>query len=163
TDPLGTWILFENTSLANTAVQKLREGGAILQNHITTVKGLAKSILATLSPATRIIDPEEQHLLFARIGADVLGKKRITDTQTENLVNLFITLKTNKLALPAGEDKFNDFREIFRQYEQFCEEENCCDSILAIERAARVAGEMDIGTVLCYALYKPTPLAVDLL
>ncbi len=163
TDPLGTWILFENTSLANTAIQKLREEGAILQNHITTVKGLAKSILATLSPATRIIDPEEQHLLFARIGADVLGKKRITDTQTENLVNLFITLKTNKLALPAGEDKFNDFREIFRQYEQFCEEENCCDSILAIERAARVAGEMEIGTVLCYALYKPTLLAVDLL
>ncbi|MDO9523470.1 MAG: PD-(D/E)XK nuclease family protein [Methanocorpusculum sp.] len=162
-DPLRTWILFENTDLANAAVKKLRDEGAILPDHITTIKGLAKSILRSLSPAARIIDPEEQHLIFARKGADVLGKKRITDTQTENLVNLFITLKTNKLVLPTGEDKFNDFREIFRQYEQFCEEENCCDSILAIERAARIAGEMDIGTVLCYALYKPSPLAGDLL
>ncbi len=163
TDPLRTWILFENTSFANTAVQKLREDGAILPDHITTVKGLAKSILATLSPASRIIDPEEQHLLFARIGSDVFGKKRITDTQTENLVNLFITLKTNKLALPAGDDKFNDFREIFSRYEEFCRENDCFDSILAIEQAAGIAGEMEIGTVLCYALYKPTPLAVDLL
>ena len=163
TDPLGTWILFENTSLANTAVQKLREGGAILPDHITTVKGLAKSILHILSPAARIIDPEEQHLLFARIGADVWGKKRIADTQTENLVNLFITLKTNKLILPAGEEKFNSIREIFRRYEQFCTENDCCDAILAIERAAGIAGEMDISTVLCYKLYKPTPLAGDLL
>ncbi len=163
TDPLRTWILFENTDLANAAVKKLREEGAILPDHITTIKGLAKSILRSLSPTARIIDPEEQHLIFARIGADVWGKKRITDTQTENLVNLFITLKTNKLVLPTGEDKLNDFREIFRQYEQFSLENDCCDSILAIERAARIAGEMDIGTVLCYALYKPSPLAGDLL
>lgn len=163
TDPFGTWILFENTSLANTAVQKLREEGPILKDHITTIKGLAKSILRSLSPKSRIIDPEEQHLLFARIGADVLGKKRITDTQTENLVNLFITLKTNKLVLPEGDDKFNDFQEIFFRYEEFCRKNDCCDSILAIEQAAGIAGEMEIGTVLCYALYKPTPLAVDLL
>jgi len=163
TDPFGTWFLFENTSLANIAAQKLREEGPILKDHITTIKGLAKSILRSLSPKSRIIDPEEQHLLFARIGADVFGKKRITDTQTENLVNLFITLKTNKLALPEGEDKFNDFQEIFSRYEEFCRKNDCYDSILAIEQAAEIAGEMEIGTVLCYALYKPTPLAVDLL
>ncbi len=163
TDPFGTWILFENTSLANTAAQKLREEVPILKNHITTIKGLAKSILNTISPATRIIDPEEQHLLFARIGSDVWEKKRITDTQTENLVNLFITLKTRKLSLPKGDDKSSSFCEIFSRYEQFCRKNDCCDSILAIERATEIAGEMEIGTLLCYALYKPTPLAIDLL
>ena len=163
TDPFRTWLIFENTDLANTAIRTLRETGPILPDHITTIKGLARSILFTASPATRIIDPEEQHLLFAGIAKKIRDLKTIPDTETENLINLFITLKTHRLPLPSGTPKYDTLKEIFLQYETFCREENSCDSILAIERAADLAPEIDIGTVICYQLYKPTPLAANLL
>ncbi|HKM42045.1 MAG TPA: PD-(D/E)XK nuclease family protein, partial [Methanocorpusculum sp.] len=103
------------------------------------------------------------HLLFAGIAKKVRDLKTIPDTETENLINLFITLKTHRLTLPSGTPKYDTLKEIFLQYETFCRDENSCDSILAIERAADLAPEVDIGTVICYQLYKPTPLAANLL
>lgn len=163
TDPLRTWLIFENTDLANTAIKALQKEGSVLSDHITTVKGIAKTILHTLSPATRNIGPEEQHLLFTHIAAQVWPNRSIPDTLTENLVNLFITQKTHKLILPNGSKKYDELREIFRLYEEFCTTENCCDSILGIEWGAGIAGQIQMGTIICYALYKPTPLAASLL
>ena len=161
TNPFNTWLIVENEDVRRRAFEILNT--PVLETRITTVKTLAHTILAEQNAKIRIIPPEEQYLLFSAFAKEIFDKNFAVKTLTENLIDLYITLRLNKTACPTDTEKGKNAAEVFSRYDEWCEINHAADAISAIAYALPFAEQMKPEFCLFFKLQSITPLAESLL
>lgn len=151
TDPFNTWLITDSANTAATIRKNLNT--PLISDTITTLKNFAKQIVATTHPEIRIIDADEQLLLFAKLAEDSIfakNGKKISTTLINQLLYIYSTRKTACIEIPDTTEKHQAIRKILDKYEKWSAENNICDSFSVMEKAIRTldAGEFKIKNLI---------------
>ncbi|MDO5844434.1 MAG: PD-(D/E)XK nuclease family protein [Methanocorpusculum sp.] len=150
-DPFNTWLIVDSAGAVEEVYKKINT--PVLSDSVTTLKSFAKHIVSITHPEIRIIDADEQLIIFSKLVEGSFferNKKRVAATLVNQLLYICSTKKTACTEIPNTSKKHDAIIKIIDEYERWSEENNVCDSFSVMEKAVSVldAGEFKIGNLI---------------
>lgn len=161
-EPFNTWLIADSSKAVDNILKNIN--APVLTNSVTTLKSFAKHIVSVTHPELRIINTEEQFIVFSKIASHSgfsENGKRPSATLINQLIYIYNTEKTACIKIPSKSQKHEKIIRIIDAYEKWSDEHNICDSFSVIEKAIDAVenGEFKIKNIIAYKVRPSNKLA----